>query len=176
MIEPVRMFADALADPTYGVNAQLTKLIDGGYFDTGDVVPTEVVVTDETRDDEAAIGRVGERSADYKVVVMLVGIDVADPNASVQHRQFLVTMGAVVTTTGDDASERLQDVGYILRALTRAVQWFFRDSPEASRQRNGVQFIAATSASLAHFQLSADSDQTSSGYKVQAEFVDALPD
>jgi hypothetical protein len=176
VIEPVRMLADALADADHGVTAQLALLHDGGYFDVGDVIPTTVVVVDETRDAAAALGRAGERNAEYMVMVMLVGIDVADPNAAVQHRQFLATMGVAVTATSDQAAERLQDVGYILRAVMRSVQWFFRDAGEAHRVRNGVQFIAATSASLAHFQLSSTSDQTSAGYKVQAEFVDALPD
>ena len=99
-----------------------------------------------------------------------------DPGAFAQQRDLLVTLGVVVDGVRDEADLNVQDVGYIIRAVLRTVQWWLRDSAASFRQRNGIQMINGHSLSLAHFQVSPTSDRASSGVKLQCEFRDAFPD
>lgn len=174
IVECVRMLADALADPTYGVTAQLALMTSGGLLDVGDVVPSLVEIQDETRDAQAASGRPVEDETAISVSAFLVGIDITDEQRTIMYGQHLVTLGIRVDAVNPDAELSIVSLGLTLRATIACVQWWFRDAPQAMRERHGVQWINGTSLGVAHFTTDPTSDRGTIGLKLAGEVTDTL--
>lgn len=142
-VDPVRMVADWLEDPTYGVNAMLAAL----DLDGSDPVPANVVIADATRDLEVAFGRLPATRPCVTVALYQVpSIDPRPPQGDARDYkpQILIRYGA----TDDQTEVGVRSRDYTLRAILQSLDRFHRDEHVASRQRNQIQLIAAEEISM----------------------------
>lgn len=172
------MFADVLADPTYGVQAQLSALVTGGYIEAGDDAPGTVVVGDSTRNTDPAIGR--NMDAPLSVTVFLIDTVAFDGIGEINLLTGKLSIGIRVDATGDLPAVNVTTVGYVVRAVSRSLRWWWRGlgvaGSDAFNKRNGVQFIGGESIRPAMFGATAESPMQTFGVVATATFRDALPD
>ncbi len=174
ILDSVRMLSDALSDPTYGVAAQLALMVSGGKIESGDTPPSSIVIADETRDAQAAVGRPDADENAVSVTAFLIGIDITDEQRSIMYGQHIVTLGVRVDAVAEDAELNIVAMALTLRAAVACVQWWFRNAPEAMRERNGVQWINGTSLGIAHFITDPNADRGTIGLKLAGEVTDTL--
>jgi len=134
LLEVNRILADWLDDATYGVNTKLALV----PLDGTDVVPVDVTVFDETRNDRAAMGRIPDTLP--AVVVSVQEVEYSDPqqphvtNEVDARVTVLVRYGQreVVGETG------LSDAYYTLRAVMMSLRELHTNEQAAARARGSV--------------------------------------
>lgn len=137
-VDPVRMVADWLDDPTNGVNAMLAAL----DLDGSDPAPANVTLFDSTTSMEVAFGRLPATRP--CVAVSLYNVQSIDPrpvqgDARDYKPSILIRFG----DTEDQTEVGLRNRDYTLRAILQSLDRFHRDENVAARQRNQIQLLAA---------------------------------
>lgn len=175
--EAQRMFADVLSDPTYGVQAQLTALVGGGYLEAGDSAPGTVTIGDATRNTEPALGR-NMDNAPISLTVFLVGAMPYDNTGEIDLLTGRFEVGIRIDTVGNLPAVSHTTTGYVLRAVSRSIRWWWRNIAGAAEDfniRNGVQFCGGESIRPAMFGATAESPTQTFGIVATATFRDVLP-
>lgn len=139
MLEAVRIVADWLADPTYGVSAKLA----GVPRDGSDTVSATVGIEDETRNDEVARGRVPDGST-----TVVIGVGVSSHMEGVFDtselrpikRDHQIPLLLRMRYVGEDSSTAVRDLYYVWRAVSRSLEELRQGSATAitARTRNST--------------------------------------
>lgn len=146
LLEAVRIWADALEDASYGVNAQLS----GVERDTGDPQPPDVKwVRDVTRDTGAVEGRLG---SDWPGII--VGPDgtpaTAEGQVTTEKRDARdVAVVAEWVSGKSDLGQAIRDGSYTLRAIQRTLDDLFETANESDRSRNNIRMLNAQELTFA---------------------------
>ena len=138
LLETNRILADWLADVTNGVNAKLPDV----PLDGADLVPANVTVVDETRNDDVALGRLPDTLP--CVAVSVQEIEYADPvqphvtNEVSARVTVLVRYGQRTV----DGSTGLSEASYTLRAVLMSLRELHTNEQAAARARGSVHLIS----------------------------------
>lgn len=133
-LEPVRMVADWLEHPVYGVNAILATV----PIEAGDAAPPPVQdVRDETRDDDVAGDRL-PTGVSPVLAVTAYTLDAITGQVSQGQRDFRPTI-LVRFGIREPRKARANTVAsYIYRAAVRSLHALHENANVAARTRNGI--------------------------------------
>lgn len=155
--EVVRLIADALADPTTGVNAYLASV----PRDAGDPVPPVVTVLDETRNAKAARQQDAGKDEPYTGPELVVALtDPASVAPAYTNETEAASLTVVIRYKARNAAsaEAVRDAYYTMRTVRRslaALRLAALGGP--LRVRNGVQLVELMD--VQHFPSMADVDE-----------------
>src|SRR5688572_29214719 len=146
LLEPIRIVADWLKRPTYGVNAMLPLV----KRDAGDPAPPDVqLILDETRDVE-----VQEKHEPKRHPAIYVSQDLPYELADTlqtfnQPRDGTVVLAVRYVVQGQRGPRRITEAAYTLRAILASITRLFA-TPEGAiaRQRNDVHVYTLLNAAL----------------------------
>lgn len=144
--ETVRLIADALADPVYGV-APILALVPRS---AGDALPATPPIYDETRDDFAALEELPSElpaGVDFPCLVVTLAAakslyDPARPRPSRSapaQTEFEAAVNVHFFTKDSSAAAARRSARYVLRAVRGALWVFWDPSRAAAREMNKVQ-------------------------------------
>jgi hypothetical protein len=170
LLETIRMVADALANNTIGVNAQLATLT----VDAGDALPASIVtVADETRNGQVAVGRYPTTLP--CLTVTLNGQVELDGEVVSSYRDAEVSILIRFVTQDADTAQGNTNAYYTLRAVVKALREFNRNTNESLRSRNGIHVLECKS--LTHVQLfeNIDDAYVTGGIEVTFHVRDTTP-
>lgn len=170
LLEVIRMVADALADNTIGVNAQLVTLT----VDAGDTIPTSITtIADETRNGHVAVGRYPTTLP--CLTVTLNGQVNLDGEVISDYRDAEVSIMIRYVSQDVDTPQGNSNAYYTLRAVVRALREFNRNTNESLRSRNGIHVLECKS--LTHVQLfeNIDDAYVTGGIEVTFHVRDTTP-
>lgn len=136
LLETIRMVTNGLNSPTYGVNTQLLGIVTG----SGDVLPTNVVAYDETRNADVAVGRYPEDALPC-LTVTLDGQVLLEGEVTSGYRDATVNVTIRYLTQDVETHRGNSDVYYTLRAVQRALRQFNANANAADRLLNDVQVL-----------------------------------
>lgn len=140
LLEAVRIWADALEDADYGVNAQLASV----ELDGGDTRPPDVRwVKDVTRDTGAVEGRL---PSDWPgLVVGPSGFAARAEGQVTTEKRDAEDVGVTAEWVSgkSDLAAALRDGMYTLRAIQRTLDDLFETAQDADRSRNSVRLLNA---------------------------------
>lgn len=134
IIETLRIVADALANQTYGVNAQLPLV----PLDGSDPVPSNVVtIEDETRNFDVALNKAP--TDDYPQLLVALNNEVEMQGQVVSSvRESTVEVIIQYVALGVQTDTAIRDGYYTMRAVTKCITDLFDNANESARTRNGV--------------------------------------
>jgi hypothetical protein len=141
ILESIRITADALADATIGVNAQLDSL----SRDPGDPEPTHIVkVKDVTRDEDAAKETMG---LDWPILVVTADLPAqAEGEVGTIYRDAASVPVRILYVTGDaDAAQAVREGLYVTRAIVKTIRELMRNENRSMATRNGIVVMATNS-------------------------------
>lgn len=140
LLEAVRIFADALDDVSYGVNAQLPDI----ERDAGDPQPPDIRwVKDVSRDQGAVEGRL---PSDWPgIVVGPSGFAARAEGQVTTEKRDAEDVGVTAEWVSgkSDLADALRDGLYTLRAIQRTLDDLFEAAQDADRSRNNCRLLNA---------------------------------
>jgi hypothetical protein len=161
ILDTIRAWTDWLANPTYGVAAQLAA---GGFpYDGTDTAPAVLAaIVDETRNGPTARRRIPDTTPVLMVRLHEVATLDASVGPNVAHRDADVTLATLYAQQDVATEAGNRDCYYTLRAVERALAKFVDPSITAAntaRQRNSVQILNATALQhITIFEATKDTD------------------
>ena len=140
MLEALRIVADWMADPTYGVNAALRQV----PRDPNEPEPMRVLaITDSTREPSSGRTYVGP-SLPY-LALSLGGPSTLDGAVHAAWREATdVTVDVRLWVAKTDTARAKRDALYIVRAIMASLRELNRNEQEAARTRNSVGMTLAS--------------------------------
>ena len=136
LVEPVRIVADWLADPSYGVNAlRLTVAVDAG-----DAQPGEVVIGDETRSGRVARGELPmPTSTATNLIAVTSGPGVTfEGGVLTTVRDGSVPMVIRIGTSDVATEDGTRDGLYLARVVFQSLKILAESGHADDRTRNGI--------------------------------------
>ena len=142
-LEALQILTDWFNDVAYGVNVKLA----GVPRTAGDSVPAQLqLIADETRNLEAAIGRMPADEADYPCLLLSQPPEgnALDPHGHVGIRDSSITLWIRYGAMTAAAAAGTSAWHYTMRAIERSLEELFRQD-DSARELNSVQlyFIEA---------------------------------
>jgi hypothetical protein len=174
--EAIEITADVLAEPTNGIDAQVARMIAGGYLDASDD-PGPVTIGCSTRDAAAALGR--NMDATLSCTVFFADAMPTEATGEVNLLDGTLLIGVRFDSTDDVPYLNERHLGVLMRAASRSIRWWWRAIDPASwpfQTRHGVELLGGLHIRPAKFAPTADSPNNTAGLAVAAQFRDALPD
>ncbi|RTL04203.1 MAG: hypothetical protein EKK62_16815 [Acidimicrobiia bacterium] len=154
ILDVVRAVADWLEDGTHGVAAKLAAL----DLDGSDTAPTGTLsVLDETRDDDAALPRLGLTFPSIRVQAGEVRS--LDGEAATYQHVADIPLEILIAREATSPAACVRDLYYTLRATVQSVEALFNETIPAAvtaRSRNGVFLQVYTSLSAARVRPEVD--------------------
>ena len=137
----IRMVSDWLADPTNGVNAEISKLSTENLLDDGDSVPPAVQQILTATKDDIATRRELPTDIATPVLMVVQGDALNVPQGHTQNRIDINDLPvAVLYGTRDESSAAgEEDAYYTLDAVMRSLNNLWAGSNEGARTRKGIQ-------------------------------------
>jgi hypothetical protein len=171
ILETVRAVADWLEDATYGVAARLASLT----YDGTDAAPSGTwTVTDETRDNDAAIDR---PTAGHVLKVVAGEVRSLAGEAATYLHTAQVPLEITVQRTATSPAALVRDLYYTQRAVLACVESLFDPSIAAAVtacSRNGVQLQVITALSVARVAPALDDNLGTGAVYVTVQVRDTL--
>ena len=149
ILDTVRAVADWLSDGTYGINAALAAL----DLDGADTAPAGTyAIIDETRDDDATIGRDGTRPF---VRVAAGEVRSLDGQAATYTHDADVPLELLICRATTSPAATVRDLYYTVRATCQVLERLFGTSAAAvaARTRNQVQLSHIENLSTAQVRV-----------------------
>jgi hypothetical protein len=177
IVQVPKMAAAALADATYGVNAQLAVLAGLGYFGA-DPTPPDVTVTEPSSDDFAALMNASpEASTGPVVAAMFNRMENFPPFGIVAHRDAKpIILIRYDNASLDDASALYRDCGHTMRAILMALAQWLKSEDDSRRKLEGVHVMAPGDMWIgAPPELSQDANPVTFAVYCQLEVEDIAP-
>ena len=172
ILETIRMFADALATGSYGVNAQLTSLT----YDGSDPRPASITtVADETRNNQVAIGRY---PSDYPCLT--VELDegatvVMSGEIGTNNREAEIPVMVRYVQTNLEGDTGNQDAYYTLRAVEKCLAVFMDNVNASDRVRNYIQILVCNAVEHVELNESTEDAFVTGGLRVRFHVRDIAP-
>ncbi len=145
MVEVIRLVADALADPTTGVNAQIAAM----DLRAGDTRPAPIAaIVDETRTGWVSREKLPREllSTGPILSVLQVGDAVMDGERVAVFREILVEVGIRLAAPADLSEDGTTQLLDTFRAVHRALREMLRDANADSLRRSNEVEILTTEA------------------------------
>lgn len=170
ILETIRMVADALATGSYGVNTQLASIPVG----SDSTPPSILLIADETRNDEVAVGRYPEEYPCLVVTldgnVELMGEVISDYRDAKQ-----VTVMVRYVQSNIDTAQARTDTYYTLRAVQKCLRTFFSNLHAEDRSLNDIQVIECLSMTHVPMFENINDTMVTSGIRITMFVRDTTP-